>query len=59
MHRLTCMRANRGVCKSKERPSWFGRGSGKIFSERGECWEQVFSEGKVVDVSRKDEGGGT
>jgi len=34
----TCVR----VRVSKERRSWFGRGSGKIFSEREECCEQVF-----------------
>lgn len=30
------------VCVPRERRSWFGRGSGKIFPESEECCEQVF-----------------
>ena len=45
------------VCVSKERPSWFGRGSGKIFSERGECCEQVSSRKGSGRLSERRRGG--
>lgn len=46
------------MCVFKERPSWFGRGSGKIFSERGECCEQVSSSkgsGRLSERRRGEE----